>query len=339
MKKICAILVIMLITVTIGCNRNQDSNNIIVHNEDVLGIEGEEEQISESEETNNVEINFEFNENTVVNLQKVVEEFDWSQISNLTYEYEIENLSTYETVPQEVYDVLISVNDGNPTDNLVQNYVSKNYVAVNPETIDTTIYLGDLWVSDIKKADIDYDGVNEYLIRHAEGNKYTALSVVELVDGKMQVTYYISLEYGYYELLEIGERYYILAGEEAVYYDWGVGDWNSIKISRETTGYNAYPCYSNIETKDDIFLQDIDLLDKKDWVVQNNCTYEFISGKPRIYFSVINNEIYYYIFTDFREHDLGNKNDRLLFVVKYDGVNYEIVKAYYLAADLKLIVE
>lgn len=336
MKKICLILVIMLITVTIGCNRNQDNSNTIVDNEDVIGIEGEADKISEID---NTEIDFEFNENTVANLQQVATEFDWSKISNLTYEYEIKNLSTYDTIPQEVYDVLISVNDGNAKDNLIQSYLSKNYVSVNPEDMDTTPYLGDLWVSDIKEADIDYDGENEYLIRHAEGNKYSALSIVESVNGEMQVTYYISLEYGYYELLEIEGRYYILADEEVVYYDSEIGEWNSIKISRVTMGYKAHQCYGNIETEDDLFLQDIDLLDKKDWAKQSSYTYEFISGEPLIKEREINDRIYYYVFTDFREHDLCNKTDRLLFVVKCEDESYEIVKAYYLAADVKIRID
>lgn len=54
----------------------------------------------------------------------------------------------------------------------------------------------------------------------------------------------------------------------------------------------------------------------------------------------IEGETYYYVCTDFRNHEHKNRDDRLLFIIKENTEeNFEIIKAYYLVAKVKLVVE
>ena len=350
MKKGCTLLLLILLLNGIACNGNQsledsimDSNSENEINEESIGNEVSEEYVENNSEQNCVqesETVFIFDENNVSNLQEIVEEFPWEEVRALSHECEVENSMSETTVPQEIIDVLISVNDENADDNLIADYAAENYTLIEPEDVkEIRNFFGDVSILYIKELDIDYDNEEEYLVLHGEGNKYKAMTLFEYVDGKLTESVRFFDHEAYYELLEVNGKYYILLDTTIEYYDEMTGEWDSISIKRRTIEYNVYEYYGVDVLSEDIFLQDVDLLNRRDWRQEETYEYELICGKPQILEKEINNETYYYVVTDFRHHLRDDRKDRLLFIVKCEDEVYEIVKAYYLAADLELIVE
>lgn len=234
-------------------------------------------------------------------------------------------------------------------DELYKNYLSANYISIDLETVTNTelgnsIYydlIKNRGIIDIKQVDIDYDNEYEYLVEYMEGSDgNAACSVLKNVEEEIKEIYYIFQDYAQYELLELNDRYYILAGDYIAYYDTITNDWHSVNCIRTVTDFNQYEFYSESQLGEDIIFQDIDLVHKEDWKQQNFFTYEFICGSPMVLERQINEEVYYYVCTDFQNHERKNRDDRLLFIVKENEEgDFQIVKAYYLVAEIQLIVE
>ncbi len=349
-KECTSLLVILVLLTSIACNDYQslEASMINSNSENKISEESIENEVSEEYVENDSEQNcvqesetvFIFDENNVSNLQEIVEEFPWKEVSALSHECEVGNSMSETTVPQEIIDVLISVNDENADDNLIVDYAAENYTLIEPEDVEEIRnFFGDVPILYIRELDIDYDNEKEYLVLHSEGNKYRAMTLFEYVDGELKESVRFFDHEAYYELLEVNGKYYILLDTTIEYYDEMTGEWDSISIKRKTIEYNVYEYYGMDELSEDIFLQDVDLLNRRDWRQEDTYEYELICGKPQILEKEIDNETYYYVVTDFRPHIRDDRKDELLFVVKREDERYEIVKAYYLAADLELSVE
>lgn len=350
MKKECILLLLIILLNGIACNSYQSLDDSITesNSENEINEESIENEVSEQYVENGSEQAYEqesetvfiFDEHHVSNIQEIVEAFPWKEVRALSHECEVENSASENAVPQEIIDVLISVNDENADDNLIADYAAENFTLIETEKMEAIRnFFGDISILYIKELDIDYDNDNEYLVLHEEGNKYRAMTLFEYVDGNLTESARFFDHEGYYEILEVDGKFYILLDTTVEYYDEMAGEWESISISRKTIEYNIYEYYGMDELSEDIFLQDVDLLDRTDWIQGDTYEYELICGQPQILEKEIENETYYYVVTDFRHHLRDDRKDRLLFVVRDEGESYEIVRAYYLAADVKLIIE
>lgn len=325
MKKLDIAIICVLIYVYCGCRENIPFNDIIVEGTKTEG--------------------FLFDEEKLVNIQEVLNSFYHPDFKR---NIEVVNDLEKADIPQEMIEVLISENGGSEEDEIYKRYLSDNYTNIDlsnmndTELRNVTDLIGDRAVYDIKKVDIDYDGECEYLIEYAEGTgDKKAISIFKNVDRKLSEIYYIFDEYGHYELLEQENKFYILAGDYIVYYNKTAEDWEKINVSKTVLDYEAYEFFSDsqlLEEKD--IINSIDLLDRTDWVKVYEYSYTLICGTPNILKQKIGEDNYIYIYTDFRNHTRNDRSDRLLFVAKeVPGGQYEIIKAYYLVADIQLSIE
>lgn len=354
MKKICVVIpIILLLSSCFGCQNKQLTNDTITENVNENNMDEDEQNSNNTDFVLNCDdtiTDFTFNTNTIANLSKVTEMFDWSNMRELICDYEVEIQLKDDSVPEEIIEVLISVNDRDDiNDELYKNYLSANYICIDLETVTNTelgnSVLYDLiknrGIIDIKQVDIDYDNEYEYLVEYMEGSDgNAACSVFKNVQEEIKEVYYIFEDYTHYELLELNDRYYILAGDYVVYYNVTTSAWCSVNCERTVTDFKPCEFYSESQIGEDIIFQDIDLVHRGDWEQQDSFAFEFICGNPMVLERQINKEAYYYVCTDFQNHERKNRDDRLLFIVKENEEgDFEIIKAYYLAADFQLVVE
>lgn len=324
MKKLDIAIICVLIYVCCGCRENIPSNDKIVEGTETEG--------------------FLFDEEKLVNIQEVLNSFYHPDFKR---DIEVVNDLEKADIPQEMIEVLVSENGGSEDDEIYKRYLSDNYTNIDLSNMNDTELgnvadlIGDRAVYGIKKVDIDYDGEYEYLIEYAEGTgEKEAISIFKNVDGKILEIYYIFEEYGHYELLEQENKFYILAGDYIVYYNKTAEDWEKINVSITVLDYEAYEFFSDSQLEEKEIFNSLDLTDRTDWVKEAEYSYSLICGTPNILMKKIGEDNYIYIYTDFRNHTRNDRSDRLLFVAKeVPGGQYEIIKAYYLAADLQLSIE
>lgn len=337
MKKGCGLLVaIVFLFLCSGCQNRSSTDDAISENT--------------NESNSDAGNSFIFNSDTIANLSQVAELFDWSEVRGLNCDCEVEIQLEDASVPEEIIEVLISVNDRDDrNDELYQNYLSVNYSSVDLEAVADTEFGNSVYydliknkgIIDMKQVDIDYDNEYEYILEYMEGSDgNTACSVYKNVEEEIREVYYTFEDYVQYELLELEDRYYILAGDCVAYYDVTMSDWRSVNCRRTVTDFEPHEFYSELQLEEDILFQDIDLVHREDWEQQNSFSFEFICGNPAVLERQINEEAYYYVCTDFQNHERQDQNDRLLFIVKENEKgDFEIVKAFYLAAEYQLLVE
>ena len=129
------------------------------------------------------------------------------------------------------------------------------------------------------------------------------------------------------------------------FYDIQSENWKEISVDRYTTDYKPYEFYSSMQLDEDEILKNVDLLGHEDagWEMQEE-RFAFFDptsdiAYPWITKQIIDGKIYYYVISGFSPNNPNNSNDRVLFLVKESNEGkYEIVKAYYLVADLKLVI-
>lgn len=345
MKKLYVVITLFLLILCVGCQNNKYVDSTTTENVNESSAE-EREQIA----PNSDDKNFSLSANKIVNLNEVTKRFDWSYLHGLTCDYEVEvRLEDY-FVPEEIIEILISANDGDSTnDELYKNNLSDSNIAINLEDLSNTEFGNSIYYDLVKnrgiintiQVDIDYDSEYEYLVEYYEGTDgYTAVSVFKKVEGEMKEIYYIFEEDSCYKLLELNDRYYILAGDCVAYFDTVMGSWHSVNVSRTVTNFDKFEFYSQAQLEENTIFENIDLVHKENWERQDAFNYEFICGMPLALEQQIEGETYYYVCTDFRNHEHKNRDDRLLFIIKENTEeNFEIIKAYYLVAKVKLVVE
>lgn len=184
-KKIYAAIVIFLLLSLCGCQSNH-------HTYDANDTSSKES----NDEDKDINIDFIFNETNITNLADIVENFDWD-IRKSTHDFEVENQIEEGTVPNEILNVLLSVNDGDDkNDELYQEYLSVHADSLyyeetigNSELNDSAFFqsIAERGILNTRQIDIDYDGEYEYLIEYAEGTQgYSALSILKNVSGEMK---------------------------------------------------------------------------------------------------------------------------------------------------------
>lgn len=184
-KKIYAAIVIFLLLSLCGCQSSH-------HTYDANDTSSKES----NDEDMDINIDFIFNETNITNLADIVENFDWD-IRKSTHDFEVENQIEEGTVPNEILNVLLSVNDGDDkNDELYQEYLSVHADSLyyeetigNSELNDSAFFqsIAERGILNTRQIDIDYDGEYEYLIEYAEGTQgYSALSILKNVSGEMK---------------------------------------------------------------------------------------------------------------------------------------------------------
>lgn len=300
---------------------------------------------------------FIFNDEIIVNYREVMELWDDSYYRDIGHDFEVENRVDDESVPKELIDILVATNNGNWWCNegyrSYDDYIVKDYTSIDPDDETQMDGLDQLVtfhnenfyydsLCEIKLVDIDYDGEYEYL---AVATNYKAgyiIVVYDNIDGEIVYgDYHVWLHQsrlGVPELLEIGEKYYLLGDTYAGFYDPIAESWTDIVVDRYTTGYHMYEFYSNTQLEDEKIFEGVDLMGEEDWIELKEIT-DFLD-QPNVLEHEIEGETYYYVLSDFTRHLPDDENDRVLFLIqKNDAGKYEIVKVYYLAADLKLVIE
>ncbi len=314
----------VLLFLLCGCHENEPFNNI--------------------SEENNEKIDFLFDEEKNINMKEAIDSFDYPEF---TRNVEIKNNLKLNYFPEEIVDVLVSENVEGEDSQLYIKYLSDNYISINtlidnnPEFGNMTNLIGDRVVYDIKKTDIDYDGVYEYLIEYSEGaGAKKAFSIFKNIDDKMTEVFYFFEEYGHYELLEFDNEFYILAGNYVLHYNKMIGEWEKITIKRVVMDYEKYEFFSNSQFAEEYFFNNIDLVNRTNWIKGADVSFSFICGSPDILINKMDDNVYFYVYVDFKNHTFDDRDDRLLFIIKeQQNGDFEIVKAYYLAAKLQLIIQ
>lgn len=300
------------------------------------------------------------------------------RVRSFGHEYEVEDRVTDDYIPKEIIDVLTALNNGNRDEetfrDIYKNYLAKDCVYVDPDDRDKLaefvnpddLYFLDVYnVSSMIFADIDYDNKNEYLAEvEFSGNGGTWATSFHIYDTKEEEVDEVChlgprphiYDVGDMELLKIDNKYFMLGNSYAGFYDPRKDSWAEVGVERDTTSYTIYEFYSNTQLEEEKLLEGIDLLggEAKGWKKQDKeIEYYYSYGGSRFtpddsswpsYPWVLEQNLdggtYYYVLSDFASHNLNNLNDRILFVIKEtDNGKFEIVKAYYLVADLKLVIE
>ena len=302
---------------------------------------------------------FIFNDETVTNFTKVMELWNWDFINGATHDFEVVNQVENDYVSKEVIDILIAMNNGNRNfelyDESYKDYIAKDYISIDPDDknriseltdLNEILYSGPLL--EIKVVDIDQDNEYEYLMIEENGRLGASVDVYDNMNGEIVSAYFATLDrdlIGVPELLEINNRYYILMDKYVGFYDIQSENWKEISVDRYTTDYKPYEFYSSMQLDEDEILKNVDLLGHEDagWEMQEE-RFAFFNptsdiAYPWITKQIIDGKIYYYVISGFSPNNPNNSNDRVLFLVKESNEGkYEIVKAYYLVADLKLVI-
>lgn len=332
MKKNRLIILGITLLVCFGCQGNQEINDTTSE----FMNDNDLEESSESE-IDNIQP-FTFSEEKIINLQEVTEAFPWTRYEHdFKVEVDMEKID----IPEEILEVLVSENNGSINSELYNNYLTDDAVSVDLDTVNVEI-LGDTPILSMKRLDINYDGMDEYLIWHANGAVGDiAVTICNSVDGKMKELYFISGDDDpHYEVLEVNDQYYILAGNYVTYYDTELQDWCKVAMDWRPISYERHEFYSNTEISEDDLFANIDLSKRVNWTWQNVYEYSFICGSPHVFQKMIGKHAYYYVYTDFRNHSRNNRSDRLLFVLQNaPNKKFEIIEAYYLVPELELTVD
>ncbi|MCH5281468.1 MAG: hypothetical protein J1E61_08350 [Lachnospiraceae bacterium] len=311
----------------------------------------------------------------VINIEEVRESWDdfYLERRSFGHEYEVEDRVTDDYIPKEIIDVLTALNNGNwdeepfaetyknylaDDDISIDTYLEGGYIHIDPDDIDKIAEFADLDdlyfldvfnVSGIMLVDIDYDNEKECIAEtYNDRNGATWFHIYDTKDGEVEEVYRIGPEpgVGKTELLKIDGKYFMLTNSYMGFYDPRNGSWTEVSVERNATAYTSHEFYSNTQLEDEKFLEGIDLMDAKDsWKKQEKDFFGFYDSahdpnnlyKPRVMEQKIEGEIYYYVLSDFSYHCRNDEYDRILFVIKEaDNDKFEIVKAYYLVADLQL---
>lgn len=326
------------------------------------------EQFSEDKLTTDIgieeEINFE--EEMIINFDDAFGRFEIP--SDISRDVVVEEYS--DNFPMELQEVLVHLYDDIDEEN---NADWKKYEA-DCEII-TLETCGDISFEDIANAadvysiidkrsmriaDIDRDGIDEYVINDSIGRgDIGCIYVVKNVDGKWTLIGGGNARYSsdVCTILEYENKYYLLVGENLSYWNeeveipdeeywkhwdstpWQADCWDSLRLKKEIISYTPYETYSYLQDDSVDYLSDIDLIS-----LENNSAEEesfgiqhwFVNGRTfRLEYGWEKEQAgkkYFYVVSTIDEVS----KDMLMTVLCERGNEKMIVKVYYLVANYKV---
>ena len=292
----------------------------------------------------------------VINFEEVREAWkvEWSWISELDHEFEVENQVTDDYIPEKLINVLERMHyvnrDNQSYDEVYKDCIAEDYISYYQsdkekvaEELSSMVIYGYFLRIDV--IDLDYDNENEYLVTATNGiHGEFLVDIYDTRDGKIEFLYeaYPLQDDCIPALLEIDNKYFILQGAWANFYDPRDHKWREIGALKSATGYTPYEFYSNTQLEDKKIFEGVNLVDREEgWKLHYRDLYYYDDwiGYPRILEREMDGETYYYVRFDIDKPGLNNACDEILFIIKeLDNGKYEIVKAYYLVADVNMVI-
>lgn len=363
MKKIVQIF--LLIILVLMTDRSKDGMKNM--NQTIENKMENSEQFTEDKLSTDIGIEGEINsEEMIINFDDAFGEFEVP--SDISRDVVVGKYS--ENFPAELQEMLVHLYDDIDEENNVdwQKYEADCEII----TLETC---GDIPFEDIvnaagiysiidkrsmRLADIDRDGIDEYVINDSIGRgNIGCIYVVKNVDEKWTLIGGGNARYStdVCTLLEYENRYYLLVGENLSYWSdevkipdgeywkhwdsapWQADCWNLLKLKQEIVSYTPYETYSYLQDDSVDYLSDVDLI-----ALENNSTEEksfgiqhwFVNGRNSQFVyeweKEQTGEKYFYVVSTIDEES----EDMLLTVLCERGNEKIIVKVYYLVANYNI---
>lgn len=358
MKKIVRIFWLIILVLITGCSKDEMENM----NQTIENKTENSEQFTEDKLSTDVGIE----EEMIINFDDAFGRFEIP--SDISRDVVVEEYS--ENFPVELQEMLVHLYDDIDEEN---NADWQKYEA-NCEII-TLETCGDIPFEDIANAadtysiidkrsmqiaDIDRDGIDEYVINDSVGRgDIGCIYVVKNVDEKWTLIGGGNARYStdICTILEYENRYYLLVGENLSYWNdeveipdgeywkhwdsapWEADCWNSLELKKEIISYTPYETYSYLQDDSVDYLSDVDLISLENnseegksfgvqqWFVNGrNSKLEYGWEKEQA------GEKYFYVVSTFDEES----EDMLLTVLCERDNEKMIVKVYYLVANYNI---
>ena len=297
------------------------------------------------------------NRENVINFEEAHEAWNNAQswISELDHEFEVENQVTDDYIPEKLINVLEKMNYVNrynqSYDEVYKDCIAEDYTSYyesDKEKIAEEVGSSEVFPNyflRIDVIDLDYDNENEYLVKAPNGvHGAFLMDIYDTRDGKIELLYeaYPIQDDGIPALLEIDNKYFILRGARACFYDPRDHKWREIGALKSATGYTPHEFYSNTQLEDKKIFEGVNLADREEgWktLYSNMYYYYDWSGCPEVLEREMDGETYYYVLFNADMLSMSHSCDRILLIIKeLDNGKYEIVKAYHLVADVNMVI-